>query len=334
MLIQRDFRTYRLFPGFVAGGIVEAMRVDSWLLETVVYVGQKTTDGRFIPYGTGFLVAVSYGEYRANLIVTAAHVIDDVEGDDISYRINNRSGEAEPLTVPKKDALVRHHDPKVDVAAFFIVHDHAAYPGKYYKLDRESKKKWLDFYGGPGVGDELAIVGLYTSHYGLVRNEPVVRLGNIAAMPNEPINCFGHLTRVYFAIPPAFRKDGHVVTAKIADYHPIGILLGHHTIESREDQIPVPQMQHDSPAGLPPYRVERNTGFGVVADFEYVYEIVEGERFKQMADESIKAHAEASGFRRDSAKPDSSEKGDANPQHKEAFTSLLNAAAQNKPQGG
>jgi len=38
-----------------------------------------------------------------------------------------------------------------------------------------------------GLGDETFAIGLFRSHYGQQRNMPVIRVGNIAAMPEEPI---------------------------------------------------------------------------------------------------------------------------------------------------
>lgn len=38
-----------------------------------------------------------------------------------------------------------------------------------------------------GPGDEVFLPGLFVNHYGAQRNEPIVRLGNIAAMPAEPV---------------------------------------------------------------------------------------------------------------------------------------------------
>jgi hypothetical protein len=41
---------------------------------------------------------------------------------------------------------------------------------------------------GHGVGDEVFLPGLFVNHVGRERNIPIVRTGNIAAMPDEPID--------------------------------------------------------------------------------------------------------------------------------------------------
>jgi hypothetical protein len=39
-----------------------------------------------------------------------------------------------------------------------------------------------------GLGEETIIVGLFASHHGNARNIPIVRIGNIAAMPEEKVS--------------------------------------------------------------------------------------------------------------------------------------------------
>lgn len=41
---------------------------------------------------------------------------------------------------------------------------------------------------GHGVGDEVFLPGLFFNHEGRERNIPIVRVGNIAAMPDEPVS--------------------------------------------------------------------------------------------------------------------------------------------------
>src|SRR5690349_8317081 len=101
MLANTPLAAYRLSPGFVTTGIVTAMRLEPWLLETVIYVGHETPIGQFVPYGSGFLCTWLFDKYRANLIVTAAHVIDDVPGDTISYRLNRKDSGTKVISVPK-----------------------------------------------------------------------------------------------------------------------------------------------------------------------------------------------------------------------------------------
>jgi hypothetical protein len=47
--------------------------------------------------------------------------------------------------------------------------------------------KAVDESTGHGVGDEVFLPGLFVNHTGTERNIPIVRIGNIAAMPDEPV---------------------------------------------------------------------------------------------------------------------------------------------------
>jgi hypothetical protein len=38
-----------------------------------------------------------------------------------------------------------------------------------------------------GIGDDVVVAGLFTRRYGKKKNIPIVRMGNIAAMPDEPL---------------------------------------------------------------------------------------------------------------------------------------------------
>ena len=39
-----------------------------------------------------------------------------------------------------------------------------------------------------GVGNEVAFAGLFIKHHGKKQNEPILRFGNISAMPGEPVS--------------------------------------------------------------------------------------------------------------------------------------------------
>jgi hypothetical protein len=49
---------------------------------------------------------------------------------------------------------------------------------------------------GIGVGDDAFLTGLFENHVGRHRNIPIVRMGNIAAMPEEPVQTDFHGTLV------------------------------------------------------------------------------------------------------------------------------------------
>jgi hypothetical protein len=114
---------------------------------------------------------------------------------------------------------------------------------------------------------------------------------------------------------------------------PIGILVGYHVVESKEDQISVPQFQTGSGAKATSAASpdEKNTGFGVVIPIERVFDIVESDLVKKGIEASAESYFKSSGYV-PSAAPVSPAKSapsttDENPQHKEDFTRLVGVAA-------
>jgi hypothetical protein len=63
--------------------------------------------------------------------------------------------------------------------------DHFALP-LYGRIVEFSSKKDLRSRGAV-LGQEVAIIGLFRNHRGHERNEPIVRIGHIAAMPDDPV---------------------------------------------------------------------------------------------------------------------------------------------------
>jgi hypothetical protein len=147
------------------------MCVDDYILKTVVFVGVEG-DGLFTPMGTGFLVAVKEADLYGIYLVTAAHVVEQINSDHIFVRINKTKGSTDgcvTVKVPTKN-IRRHNDPRNDIAVFPFpfdksVTDHMPIAMGSDHLGNSRAEIWE-----PGIGDEVAAVGLYTSHYGETRN--------------------------------------------------------------------------------------------------------------------------------------------------------------------
>ena len=196
------------------------------------------------------------------------------------------------------------------------------------KLSWAYFKEIADKYGTPGLGDEVSIVGLYTTHYGHVRNIPTVRTGHIAGISEEPvmtdrgyvhgwlIECFsiaGLSGSPVFWSTAGPENEEKVESLPIKDQHkqkiyfPIGILIGYHVIESKEDEIVVPQYQvrkEDRVQMAEPSQVEqRRTGFAVVIPFYLLYNIFESEMMQNLFKRAADLQKQISGYKPASAKP-------------------------------
>jgi hypothetical protein len=326
------------------------MRVEDRVRKWVVFLGHENEQG-FTPYGTGFVCGCSYKEVMTTVIVTASHVVRDIPGDTISIRINRKEGVADVIKI-KKEGFIEFHTADIVAIPYFI--DLAIYDVSLFPLDH---KRWLQLQEKiwkPGPGDEVGIVGLYTTHYGYVKNIPVVRIGHIAAMPEEKVMThFGYVrgylieahsiaglsgSPVFVNVPRVHVVDGEIARGTEPAYIVIGILIGYHVIETKEDEIVVPQYQTPEERrtfGAPPKQSEeRRTGFGVVIPIEGIFAFFESDDWINIMKNAADELSHKSGYRPASAvpKPETDPPAsDENPTHLADFTRLVDVAARKKP---
>lgn len=182
------------------------VRVPDQVLKTAVFLGVDGPRGREYG-GTGYIVSVDYGpgqvlherldgittvsRYPFRFLVTAAHVAEELEGAvDFYIRANLRDGSLAELKQQRENARWWYHPTEreaVDCAAMLLPLetanslDIASVPVTMFVSDEIVKSANL------GVGDEVFIAGLFTKAQGIDRNIPIVRIGNVAMMPNEKI---------------------------------------------------------------------------------------------------------------------------------------------------
>ncbi len=164
------------------------------------------------------------------------------------------------------------------------------------ELRRDLLLKQREEFWGVALGDEVCAVGLYSSHHGKVKNIPVIRIGNLAALCEEPVNTIrgpaeGYLIElrtfaglsgspVFVVAPPVQSKDGQLryQPSEGLGNVPLGMLVGYHLVDSKTDQVLVPrtQMVAQADAANDAYTFdERNTGFGIVIPIERVLDMLE-----------------------------------------------------------
>jgi hypothetical protein len=283
--------------------VIEAMmRVHPDIRKCVVYVGLEAAGG-FVPLGTGFIVAIPFTNTHAFMyLATAKHVIDDLKGDTLWMRLNRLSGIAESIAL-SRHRMITHPTRHDDIALFGLpwlgidIYDYRALILSRERLQTGRSEVW-----DIGVGDEVVAMGLYTSHYGVTKNIPVTRIGNIALLPEEPVRIpGGHYVDAYlielrtiaglsgspvFVNTPTVQvRDGRLKYVKdgISDaLNPLGVLVAYHVVESAEDQVSVPRYQgQDDATTIRDSVDQRNTGFGVVIPIEHILDIVEHPEFQE-----------------------------------------------------
>jgi hypothetical protein len=323
------------------------VRVEDRIRKSVVFIGIEGERG-FVPLGTGFVCISVYEGLAATVIVTAEHVIQSISGDKVSVRLNRHSSPAEVVKINKTPHIVCK---EIDVAIFAYRIDPTIYDVAPFTLDRKKWEMDVEKIWKPGPGDEVSIVGLYTTHYGHVKNIPIVRIGHIAALPEEKVMTHrgyihGYLIEphsiaglsgspVFVNVPRSRVVNDEIEIGLSPAYIMIGLLIGYHTIESREDEILVPQFQvseedreYIEASGRPE---ERRTGFGVVVPIEFVMAFFEGDMWMNSMKKSVEQHRrEESGYRPASAEPPPPSDSNDNPDHREDFESLLGKAARPK----
>lgn len=223
------------------------MRIEDEIIKSVGFVSCDTDPLRYA--GTAFIVQVPYDETSGCLhLVTAKHVADAV-GADFVIGFNGKDGQ--PLFVKSGGVPWYFHPTESDsVDAAVIpfassrIHDYDISPIPVQIFADEARINEYDI----GLGDEIFSVGLFTRYFGRTTLIPIVRTGNIAMMPNEPVPLgqFG-LTEAYLiegrsigglsGSPvfcrntvkiPGFNEQGQVKhMAGVGQIHLLGLVHGH-----------------------------------------------------------------------------------------------------------
>jgi len=152
----------------------------------------KDKEGRINLGGTVFWVIVSPKEvdYHFGYLVTAKHVIENIKEKSVDgrvlIRINVKEGTPKFVAIDTSAWLYHLTDSSVDVAVFPIwlsqdEYDHIPITVGMAATEEVIKENEI------GVGDEVFLTGLFVNHCGIKRNLPIVRVGNIALMPEEPV---------------------------------------------------------------------------------------------------------------------------------------------------
>jgi hypothetical protein len=170
------------------------MYVDDRVRKCVVFLGTKQ-EGLFRPKATAFYVSLHEHGVGFRYLVTAEHVVSNLQSGnhEIWVRANLRDGTTREDHLDSDAEWVMHpgnYGHRSDVALMSV--DFASEEDFLTILlsppnGMAATKQVLDTYN-VGVGHEIFITGLFRSHFGNHRNVPVVRVGNIAMMREEPVN--------------------------------------------------------------------------------------------------------------------------------------------------
>lgn len=175
------------------------MRIPEEVLKCVAFICTKEKNGDLFPRATGFFVEVpleTNKEFSARYFITAKHCVEGMEkdiksGKEVYIRLNNSNGKTFNMKVEKNAKWFYHPgDSNVDVAIVAFP-DFGNYDWKIVPLSMFLPEEHLKN-GRIGIGDEVFITGLFSRHFGQEKNLPIVRVGNIAMIPDEKVHVAWH----------------------------------------------------------------------------------------------------------------------------------------------
>jgi hypothetical protein len=276
------------------------------------------------------------------ILVTAKHVAKELHAPFV-VRMNKKGGGARLLHFERPEDIewcFHPTDDAVDIAAAPIeVPSWADQRG--YLADGVLKTDAPQI-AEIGPGDHAWVVGLFHLHKGEKANLPIVHSGNVAMLPgDELIPVDGKMVEGYlvqanaisgcsgspvFATRTLILKNADGVPS-VAAATPTCTLIGVWSSSWKVSQSSIVAVRNDNDDGsgkLAPL------GMGVVTPASKLADILRGEELMSAVQNILKRRQQ-----RGTATPDSlatavqaeRAKGEPNPNHKEAFTSLLNAAS-------
>lgn len=162
----------------------------------IIYIGLEIS-GIFRPFGTGFLATLPTPrpEEVTPFFVTARHVVENayhyaerigVSNEGLAIRANRLDGSVAIEKTPFGEWKFHATDESIDIAVLLGSLNRQTYD--YLTATEQLFITQNDIDSGLiGIGDEVFTVGLYIRHFGNNKNLPIVRIGNIASIPDEPI---------------------------------------------------------------------------------------------------------------------------------------------------
>lgn len=142
--------------------------------------------------GTAFFVSIPSAIEGKSYpyLVTAKHVIEGIKKRSIDNKVYMRINQKDkPSVFLFSDLNQWKYHPSmqnVDVAAIQLAPDPSIYDFRSIPYSMAMTPEIITS-EGIGCGDEVFLTGLFRNHYGQQRNIPIIRIGNIACMPEEPV---------------------------------------------------------------------------------------------------------------------------------------------------
>jgi Trypsin-like peptidase domain len=343
------------------------MQVDDQVLNCTVFLGSPLEHG-FAAEGTGFVLHVPEEGLSFLYIVTCRHVVeptasvrDLTPNDDPIWIRLNREGDKPPKVIKtKRSEWLFPKERYVDVCVYpFDKQMHDADDDLALVTLNTSSTNGIIFtdtfqaHWGLALGDEIFMVSCFVGRVGDRKNIPVIRLGSIAAKPSEPAWGGSHQSPAYLIetrslggtsgspvflhVNPGRRlrepelrqlPDGG---GTIAPYYLIGMMQGFHSGQYASDFV-----ANDDEQKVVPVDTDFNAGIGVAIPISQIMDLINRPDLKEARMATLEAKRKQTGHH-DASAPQPKvfpPTGDAEPNHRERFTALLDAAVKKPAQEG
>ena len=344
------------------------MQVDARTMKSVVFLGEPAGNG-FRADGTAFFLSVTEEDAKEFVyLVSCRHVVrpftdrEQTEPDNSSIWIRvNRKRSSPRLYETKRSEWICHEDRFIDVCVFPCNLswwegeddvDVGVVSASREILTPEKERQQ----GELRVGDPLFMPSVFVGRVGSRRNIPVLRLASVAALAEEPVE-WGSRRRPAYLIEtrslggtsgsPVFLHtaaigrfigDGSEAWADVwqnADtgeyelpYFLIGMMQGTHGGQYASDFATDPEDER-----VVPTDADFNAGIGIVIRYQEILEVLNRDELKAARMATVKQSKKDSGYRPAAAPARGPPTKGENPQHKEDFSRLLDAAVKG-PQSG
>lgn len=262
------------------------------ILGSVAFVCYKNSTEHYHFAGTAFFVQPDPQEPA--LTVTAKHVILEAlaRSSDrrIYLRVNRRDGRGAAYVGYQEDKWLFHDDAlyPADVAVMHGLPNTRTFDIQSIPLDVAATQDHLDQIG---LGGEVFTVGLFVRHAGTHRNQPIVRAGNIAMLPDERVKtaAFGDMDALLIESRSIGGLSGSPVYGYVTGFRPLpgsspfsgrayfllGLIHGHFPLAAPQPGAPVEPEPDAAPADD-----AANMGIAVVVPAAKIVETIDGPRMR------------------------------------------------------